>query len=153
MIQNKVYTFLLLIILPLFFSCAKPKEPHYIDFQNFKFDEIGAGQSVIYAELKYYNPNRFMLKLKEGQVDVSVNNTLLGNSKLDTMLVIPKMDTFIIPLQMKVDTKTLMLKALNVILSNEMEIKLDGNAMLGKAGIYFNVPIHYQGKQKIVLFK
>jgi len=49
--------------------------------------------------------------------------------------------------------KTFLSKAANVLLSNEEDIKLDGNAKVGKSGIYFNVPIHYQGKKKLDLFR
>jgi LEA14-like dessication related protein len=134
-------------------SCSKPKDLQYLNFQNFRLEEISGGQSVISAELQYYNPNNFKLKLKEGQVDVTVNNTLLGNSRLDTLMEIPKKDTFLIPLHMKVDTRTLMSKVMNLLFTSDLDIKLDGHARLGKGGIYFNVPIHYQGKQKINLFK
>ena len=133
------------------FGCSKPKDLQYIDFQNFQVQELGLGESVISADLKYYNPNNFKLNLKDGDLNVSLNNTFLGNSKLDTLLQIPKKDTFLIPLKMKVDMKTFLSKALNVLLTNEVDVKLDGNAKLGKAGIYFNVPIHYQGKQKLNL--
>jgi LEA14-like dessication related protein len=133
------------------FGCRKPKDLQYIDFENFQVQELGLGESVISADLKYYNPNNFKLNLKDGDLNVSLNNTFLGNSKLDTLLQIPKKDTFLIPLKMKVDMKTFLSKALNVLLTNEVDVKLDGNAKLGKAGIYFNVPIHYQGKQKFNL--
>ena len=130
------------------FGCSKPKDLQYIDFENFQVKEVGLGESVISADLKYYNPNNFRMTLKEGDLDVSLNNTFLGNSKLDTLLEIPRKDTFLIPLKMKVDMRTFLSRALNVLLTNEVDVKLDGKAKLGKAGIYFNVPIHYQGKQK-----
>ena len=130
------------------FSCSKPKDLEYLDVENFQLHELGLGESVISADLKYYNPNNFRMKLKDGELDVSLNNTFMGHSKLDTLLEIPKKDTFLIPLKMKVDMRTFMSKALNVLLTNEVDVKLDGKAKLGKAGIYFNVPIHYQGKQK-----
>jgi LEA14-like dessication related protein len=110
-------------------------------------------ESVISADLRYYNPNNFRLKLKEGELDVSVNDTYMGHSKLDTLLEIPRLDTFSIPVKLKVDVKTLLSKAASVLLTNEMVVKLDGNAKLGKSGIYFNVPIHYEGKQRLDLFK
>src|SRR5689334_3157747 len=135
------------------FSCAKPKDLQYINVENFNLEQVGLTESVISADLRYYNPNNFKMKLKDGDLDVSVNNTFLGHSKLDTLLVIPKKDTFSIPLKMKVDMKTLLAKSLNVLLTNEMDVKLDGKAKLGKGGIYVNVPIHYEGKQKIDLFR
>jgi LEA14-like dessication related protein len=135
------------------FSCSKPKDIQYLDVGNFKMEELGLGKSVISADLRFFNPNDFKLKLKDGAVDVSINNQFVGHSNLDTLLEIPKKDTFLIPLKMEVDMKTVLSNALNVLLSDGMDVKLDGNAKLGKAGIYFNVPIHYQGKQKLNLFR
>jgi LEA14-like dessication related protein len=133
-------------------GCSKPKDIQYLDVGNFKMDEIGLGKSVISADLRFYNPNNFKMKMKDGSVDLSINNRFVGHSNLDTLLDIPKKDTFLIPLKMEVDMKSVLSNALNVLLSDGMDVKLDGNAKLGKAGIYFNVPIHYQGKQKLNLF-
>ena len=151
MIQHVRMSLIMGFIATAIFGCSKPKDLQYIDFENFQVQELGLGESVISADLKYYNPNNFRLNLKEGDLDVSLNNTFLGNSKLDTLLQIPKKDTFLIPLKMKVDMRTFLSKALNVLFTNEVDVKLDGNAKLGKGGIYFNVPIHYQGKQKLHL--
>src|SRR5687768_8017668 len=82
-------------------SCSKPKDLEYLDFENFQVHELGMGESVISADLKYYNPNNFRLKLKDGELDVSLNDTFMGHSKLDTLLEIPRRDTFLIPLKMK----------------------------------------------------
>jgi hypothetical protein len=50
---------------------------------------------------------------------------------------------------MKVDMKQVYSNALDILLNNEVNIKLDGFAKLGKGGIFFDVPIKYEGKQKI----
>ena len=141
------------VLLALLAGCGKPKDVQFIDVQNINVDQFGLAESVISADIRYYNPNDFRLKLKEGELDVTLNDTYLGHSKLDTLLEIPKLDTFSIPVKLKVNMKTFLSKAANVLLSNEVEIKLDGNAKVGKSGIYFNVPIHYQGKKKLDLFR
>ena len=153
MIQKLRNSLLGAILMISIFSCSKPKDIQYLDVGNFKLNELGLGKSVISADLRFYNPNSFKLKMKEGSVDLSVNNSFIGHSNLDTLLEIPSKDTFLIPLKMEVEMKTLLSKALNVFLSDQADVKLDGTAKLGKAGIYFNVPIHYEGKQNLNLFK
>ncbi|MFT3935383.1 MAG: LEA type 2 family protein [Chitinophagaceae bacterium] len=130
-------------------SCSKPAAPEYAGIDNFKVNSIGADQSVISADLKYYNPNHFALKLKDGETSVFVNNRFIGKSTLDTFTVIPARDSFLIPVSMKVDMKQVYANALDILLNREVTIKLDGFAKLGKGGVYFNVPIQYEGKQKI----
>src|SRR5687768_12758799 len=102
MIQKLRISLITSFILMLVLGCSKPKDLEYLDFENFQVHEIGMGESVISADLKYYNPNNFRLKLKDGELDVSLNNTFMGHSKLDTLLEIPRKDTFLIPLKMKV---------------------------------------------------
>ena len=140
-------------VLSVLFGCSKPKDVVFVDVQNVNVEQMGMSESVISADIRYYNPNNFRLKLKEGSLDVSVNDTYMGHSKLDTLLEIPKLDTFSIPLKLKVDSKTLLSKAASVLLTTEVVVKLDGNAKLGKSGIYFNVPIHYVGRTRVDLFK
>ena len=89
------------------------------------------------------------MKLKYGEVDVYLNNRFLGKTILDTLTAIPARDSFLIPVSMKVDMKQVYSNALDILLSNEAIIKLEGFAKLGKGGIFFNLPLKYEGTQKI----
>lgn len=93
------------------------------------------------------------MRLKKVEVDISVNEKYLGHSKLDSLIRIPKNDTFSVPVKVNVDMKTLLNNSLMAALSNELDIKIEGSTKIGKGGIYFNFPIFYQGKQKLKLFK
>lgn len=134
-------------------SCKKPTAPQYLDFQHLNINSIGLGESVVSADVRFYNPNNFKMKLKEAEVDVSVNEKFIGHSSLDSLMIIPKKDTFSIPVRMKVDMKILMANSILALLSNEVDLKMEGRAKVGKGGIFFNVPISYQGKQKLKLFQ
>ena len=89
------------------------------------------------------------MKLKYGEMSVYLNNRFLGKTILDTMTLIPARDSFSIPVSMKVDMKQVYSNALDILLNHEVNIRLDGFAKLGKGGIFFDVPIKYEGKQKI----
>ena len=130
-------------------SCKQPQAPQYAGIANFKVSTLGLGESVVSADLKYFNPNNYGLKLKYGELNVYVNSRLIGKTLLDTLTAIPANDSFLIPVSMKVDMKQIYSNALDILLSHEADIKLNGFAKLGKAGLYFNVPINYEGKQKI----
>ncbi len=147
--------FLLIILMTGCFciltGCNRPVAPQYGGITNFKVSAFGLGESVVSADLKYFNPNNFKMKLKYGEMNVFVNSRFIGKTLLDTMTEIPANDSFLIPVSMKVDMKKIYSNALDILLAQEANIKLDGFAKLGKAGLYFNLPISYEGKQKIDL--
>lgn len=133
-------------------SCAKPKPLQFLDLENFRVNSVGMNGSVISADVKYFNPNSFRMKLKKAEMDVTVNEKFLGHSTLDTLMDIPRLDTFYIPVHMTVDMKSLISNSFTALLSNEVDLKLEGKARLGKSGFYFNFPFSYQGKQKFKIF-
>ena len=143
------------ITLILFFlmgSCGKPKSIQYLDVQNFNVVSMGLSSSVISADVKFFNPNNFRMKLKRAEMDISVNDKYIGKSTLDTLMEIPKNDSFFIPVQVNVDLKTLISNSLGSLFSQEVDLKMEGKARLGKGIFYFNFPFSYQGKQKFKLF-
>lgn len=144
---------LLYCLLVTITGCKKPKSLQYLGLQNFDVPSIGIGRSVLSADVRFYNPNNYNMRLKEVEVDISVNEKYLGHSKLDSLIRIPKNDTFFIPVKVNVDMKTLLTNSLMTVLSNEVDVKIEGKTKIGKGGIYFNFPIFYQGKQKLKLFK
>ncbi len=146
--------FCLALVLLMVNGCKKPQALHYVDFQNFRVSEIVKGQSDLSAELKFYNPNGYQLRMKHAEMNFYVNDQYFGRSVLDTMMVIPKADTFLIPVAMKgVQLQKVLLNGLGALISNEFTIRLEGNAKIGKAGFYHTFPIHYEGKQKLNLFR
>lgn len=140
------------ILTSILIGCGKPTAPIYYDFINLNIDSVGKEKSVVSAELKYYNPNNYNLQLRRGNIDVYINNQLAGHSNLDSLIVIPKRDTFYLPVKMEVDMKVIAKNALSIFLNNELLIKLDGRARVGRSGVFMTLPIHYEGKQKLSLY-
>ncbi len=142
-----------LLALPLFSlvqaGCKKPEAPIYEGIDNFRLENPGWKESVVSADVKYYNPNNYSLQFRRAELSVYINDHFVGNSVLDSLINIPKKDTFLIPVALKVNMSDIVSNALQALLLHEVTIKLDGFARLGKAGLYIKVPIHYEGKQKI----
>lgn len=149
---KKMSGFLLFLLVSVT-GCKKPESLQYLGLENFDIPTIGIGASVIKADARFYNPNNFNMRLKEAEVDISLNEKYLGHSKLDTLVKIPKNDTFFIPVKVNVDMKTLLTNSLMAVLSKEVDVKIEGRTKIGRGGFYFNFPIFYQGKQKLKLFK
>ena len=130
-------------------ACKKPQIPEYQAFDNFGLSKISMGESVVSADLKYYNPNPYPLQLKRANLAISIDNKPVGTTVLDTLIQIPKLDTFYVPVKMKVDMKQLLSNALSMLLSDGVNVKVSGTVKMGRGGIFFNVPVNYEGKQEI----
>ena len=139
----------LLLLMAWAAGCVQPQSLRYMDIQNFKIKNLGISQSVVSADLKYMNPNNFKMQLKRAEMDIYINRRYMGKSVLDTVINIPKKDSFLLPVSMKVDMAKLLANAVDLLLLHEADVKLEGSVKLGKAGIYKNFPIRYEGKQKV----
>ena len=89
--------------------------------------------------------------MKGASVDVYVNSSFFGKTTLDSTIKIPKKDTFLLPVILKVDMNN---TAMGVIQSlatgkDSVHIKLNGSAKIGRGGLFINYPIRYEGMQKI----
>ncbi len=130
-------------------SCSRPVIPEYQAFDNFQISKIGMSESVVSADLKYYNPNPYPLQLKHADLAIQLDDKAVGTTTLDTLIHIPAKDTFYLPVKMKVDLKQLLSNALAMLLRSEVNVKVDGTVKMGRSGFFFNMPVHYSGQQKI----
>ena len=87
----------------IFTSCAKPKEFEYLGFDNIKVLKWGLQETTVGLDVKFYNPNS-ELQLRRAEVDIEVNKNYLGRTVIDSTIHIPRKDTFIIPMTMKIGT-------------------------------------------------
>ena len=140
------------VLLPLLAaSCAKPTGFNYLGVRNFKVMKFGLQESTVGADAEFYNPNKYPVTMKGGSVDVYVNNNFFGKTSLDSTIQVPKKDTFLLPVVLKVDMTASAMQLLQTMAtgSDSVKIKLDGSAKIGRSGIYINYPIRYEGMQKI----
>lgn len=128
-------------------SCANPKSFDYLGFDNVKVLKWGIKETVVGMDVKFYNPNS-NLQLKKAEVDVEINRKFLGRTVIDSLIHIPKKDTFILPMTMTIETVSAVSGILQSVSDSSVLIKLDGKATVGRGGIFFNYPIKYEGMQK-----
>ena len=131
----------------IFTSCVKPKEFEYLGFDNIKVLKWGLQETTVGLDVKFYNPNS-ALQLRRAEVDIEVNKNYLGRTVIDSTIHIPRKDTFIIPMTMKIGTVSAVSGILKSVTDSTVLVKLDGKATVGKSGIFFNYPIRYEGNQK-----
>jgi LEA14-like dessication related protein len=144
-----IKTFLVVLI---FTACSSPKELEYQDYKNFHLDKMGFTTSRVTLDLQYYNPNNFGLQLRRTDLDIFINNTFLGHSSSDTLINIPRRDTFLLPIKFDTDMKNIFKNAFNTAMGNEVTVKVTGKVKVGKANVFMSMPINYEGKHKFPLF-
>lgn len=134
------------------FSCSSPKMIEYINYKNFNIKKIGFTNSQVMMSLQYFNPNNFGLQLRRTDLDIYINNTLLGHTSADTLINIPRRDTFLLPINFDVDMKNVFKNAWNSMVKNEVTVKVTGSLKVGKANVFMSMPVNYEGKHKFSLF-
>ena len=130
-------------------SCKKPKAPEYVGVENIEVRSFGFQETKLGVKVKMFNPNNQRLQVKSADLDLFVNNELLGHSLLDSVIDIPKMDTFFIPLEVSVQTLSTAARMVQSLADTSVMLKVTGTARLGKSGVFMNYPINYEGKQNV----
>ena len=144
-----ISNFLLLLIIA---GCSSPKELEYQDYRNFHLQNLGYNSSRVTLDLQYYNPNNFGLQLRRTELDIYINNNFLGHSSSDTLINIPRRDTFLLPIKFDMDMKNVFKNAWNTMVGNEVTVKVTGKIKVGKANVFMSMPVNYEGKHKFPLF-
>ena len=133
-------------------SCSSPKALEYISYSNFTVEKLGFDYSTVNLDLKYFNPNNFRMQLRNTNLDVFVNGKLFGHSSTDTLIQIPKRDTFTMPIKFNVNMQSVYQNALNTLLGKEVLIKVTGKVKVGKANVFMYFPVNYESKETFSLF-
>ncbi|MEP6615713.1 MAG: LEA type 2 family protein [Ginsengibacter sp.] len=150
---NHNLTYLSVNLVLLFFSCSTPKSLEYRDYHNLTLEKLGFSNSRIKLELEYFNPNNFGLQLRRTDMDVYINNNLLGHSSSDTLINIPRKNSFILPINFEVNMQNVFKNAWNSLSGNEVIVKVEGNIKVGKANVFMSMPVRYEGKQTFSLLQ
>lgn len=139
-----------LIMGTLLGACSKPEPPQLIGISEVEVVSFGLPESIIGMEVSLYNPNNQRMQLKKANMEIFINNQLLGSSLLDSTIDIPKKDTFAVPLRVKVKTLSGASKFLQSMSPDtSIFFKVKGSAELGKAGLFFTYPLNYEGIQEL----
>jgi LEA14-like dessication related protein len=149
--MNKKYLIFSFVIMALL-SCSSPKALEYKTYHNFSINSLGYNKSSISLDLEYFNPNNFGMQLRKTDLDIFVNGNLLGHTSLDTLIRIPRRDTFSIPIKFDVDMQNAFKNAWNTLLGKDVLIRLSGKVKVGKGNVFMSFPVEYETKQTFSIF-
>lgn len=143
-----LFLFLIMSIL----SCSSPKELEYQSFHNFTVQKLGFNNSIVSLDIEYYNPNNFGMQLRNSDLDIFVDGSLLGHSTFDTLIRIPRRDTFTLPVKFDVNMQNIYKNAWSTLTGKEVTVKLTGKIKIGKANVFMSFPVNYETKETFSLF-
>ena len=138
-----------IILLYTLSSCSKPEPPKYVGYEKFRLEKASLSSSILATDVKLYNPNSYNLQLKSASLDIYFNDKFLGHSTLDSLITLPAKDTATFPVRMQASAKDIFSNSAKLLLNPDVRIRITGNAKAGRSGIFVNVPINYEGVQRI----
>jgi hypothetical protein len=68
-----------------------------LGYQNLRFGKSGTKNNVIMTDIKFYNPNKYALNVKEAEMDVYFNDRFLGHTSMSDVVSLPPLDTTFVP--------------------------------------------------------
>lgn len=134
-----------------FFSCKQLSPPEFVAAENVKIGGKSLLHPTLSADIRLYNPNKANLTFKSGDLDIYVENRLLGHTELDSIIHIKRLDTFRIPLSVQVNWGNMLSNALALSLKDSVLIRLEGKIKVGRSGVFITRPIRYEQKEKLDL--
>ena len=134
------------------YSCSSPKALEYKTYHNFTVQKLGFNNTTVSLNLEYYNPNNFGLQLRNTDLDIFINGSRFGHSTSDTLINIPRRNTFILPIKFDVDMQNIFKNAMNTLLGKEVLVRLAGKLRVGKGNIFMSFPLNYESKETFSLF-
>lgn len=125
------------------------KEPEYRDIRNIRLINLGPLQSTAGVDLVYYNPNKFGVQLETARGDIYVDSSYFGQFELNEKVQVRKRSEFILPATIKVDMINAIKNQRDLLKKKEALVRVQGTAMVRKAGFSKEVPISYEHIESI----
>lgn len=125
-------------------SCSDVKEPVFQDVENLKLGTLGLDKATLSANIRFDNPNRFGLQLKQIDCEVYVDSTYLGHFANTSSVNIPARQAFLLPVQGEVQTIKLMEYSRKALMQEPSAVRVEGKARVGRSGLYKTIPFIYR---------
>jgi LEA14-like dessication related protein len=148
----KLLSTILVAFALIFASCQSAKnvsEPEFRDISDVRLIEVGLLKTTAGANMIYYNPNNFGINLSSARGDVYVENKYFGSFTLDQEVSVRKRSEFILPVVLKIDNLNVIKDQGDMLKKKEALVRIEGFALVRKAGFSKEIPIRYEQMQNI----
>jgi len=106
-------------------------------------------QSTAGVDLVYYNPNKFGVQLESARGDIYIDSSYFGQFELNEKVQVKKRSEFILPATVKVDMISAIKNQRDLLKKQDALIRVQGTAMVKKAGFSKEIPISYEHLESI----
>ena len=136
----------------IFSACTSSKDvrqPEYRDMGDVRIIETGVLKTTVGANMIYYNPNNFGIKLSSARGDVYVDNAYFGSFVLNQEVEVKKNSEFVLPVAIKIDNIGAIKNHTDIYKKKEALVRIEGMALVKRAGLTKEIPIRYEQKQDL----
>jgi LEA14-like dessication related protein len=140
---------LLFSLLLMGVGCKQPEIPEYRGMQSLGISKLSMNESLVSANLLFYNPNPYPLKLQHADVEVLLEGKPAGHCLLDSAIVMPARDSFYLPVSFKLDLGSIISNAFQLLIKGQVKVNAEGFVKIKKSGFAFKIPVHYQEYHKL----
>ena len=125
-------------------SCFDYEDVEFKGVQNIGLEGRSGGNITVRIDMKVNNPNNSNIKIKKSSLDVFVNSSKVGKTKMKNDVVLKKNHQDVYPLYLTFSEKELKSSALASIgslLTGRMKVRIKGNIKAKVYGIGKKFPI------------
>lgn len=136
----------------VFTSCQSARnvsEPEFRDISDVRILDVGLLNTTAGASMIYYNPNNFGIQLSTARGDVYIEDKYFGSFTLAEPVQVRKRSEFILPVTFKIDNLNAIRDQGNILKKKEALVRIEGFALVKKAGIAKEIPIRYEEMQSV----
>jgi len=136
----------LITLFSIFFltSCFDYEDVEFKGVQNFGLEGRLGGNITVRIDLNVNNPNNYNIKIKKSSLDVFVNGSKVGKTKIKNDIVLKKNREDVYPLYLTFSEKELKGSALSSIgslLTGSMKVRIKGDIKAKVYGVGKKFPI------------
>jgi LEA14-like dessication related protein len=125
-------------------SCFDYEDVEFKGVQNIGLEDRSGGNITVRIDMKVNNPNNYNIKIKKSSLDVFVNGSKVGHTKMKNNTVLKKNQQDVYPLYLTLSEKELKSSALSSIgslLTGKMKVRIKGEIKAKVYSIGKKVPI------------
>ncbi len=142
--MKKLFLFAAIISFTLAFaSCSAPKGLKYQQVENLRIQKDRKNPFLV--DVKFYNPNKYPLVIRYGNIETFLEDLPLGEIRLDDKIKVPGHGTFILPLGYNPNYKQMFPNYAKEMSQPTMNIKINGSVSIERKGKFYVTLINFQG--------
>lgn len=122
-------------------ACSGIKEIEYKGMKEAKLASLNFSNGIIKLVLQYYNPNNFAVDVKETNLEIFVDDNLMGNGIFLNQTKIPACANFDFPIEVQFNPLKVLGFAANHLNKKKVKMHVLGTTKIGKGGIFIKVPV------------